>query len=473
MELKGKRALVMGLGIHNGGLGVARFLAEQGAEVTVTDLRGPELLGPSIQALAGLPIRFVLGEHRDDDFRTTELVVRNPGVPHTSRYLEIARAAGVPIEMEMSLFFRLCRGPILGITGTKGKTTTTMLVGAMLKQQFPDAVVAGNLRVSALEQLPLISEHTPVGLELSSFALEGLGEAGLSPQYACITNISADHLDRYGTMQAYTEAKAQIWRHQHPDNVLVLNAGDPVTRAMADQVQSRVIWFGSAVQPRPGQAAMLARADGIWWQNGTVHERICGPEDIRLPGLHNQINIAAAAALAYSFGVEQQAIREAVRNFRGVPHRLEPVRMLGGVRYVNDTAATAPEAAIAALQSFQAPIILIAGGADKQLPFAELAQAMIRHARAVVLLAGTATPKLQAALAEQLQTGQKPAIYIYGPFDDFEQAIETAAAIAHVGEIVLLSPGCASFGMFRNEFHRGEEFRRIVGLLPGETYGTE
>jgi UDP-N-acetylmuramoylalanine--D-glutamate ligase len=146
--------------------------------------------------------------------------------------------------------------------------------------------------------------------------------------------------------------------------------------------------------------------------------------------------------------------------------------MFGGVSYVNDTAATAPEAAIAALQSFQAPIILIAGGADKQLPFAELAQAMIRYARAVVLLTGTATPKLQAALAEQLpQAEQKPAIY--GPFDDFEQAIETAAAIAQVGEIVLLSPGCASFGMFRNEFHRGEEFRRIVGLLPGETYGTE
>src|SRR5581483_11126306 len=185
MDLRGKRALVMGLGVHGGGLGVARFLVGQGADVTVTDLRTPAQLQPSLDALAGLPIHFVLGRHDEADFRNTDLVVRNPGVPRESPYLQAARAAGAAIEMEMTLFFRLCPGPILGITGTKGKTTTTLLTGAMLREQYPDTVVAGNLRVSAIEALPRITAGTPVVLELSSWQLEGLGEAQLSPQYAC------------------------------------------------------------------------------------------------------------------------------------------------------------------------------------------------------------------------------------------------------------------------------------------------
>src|SRR5919109_272678 len=188
MDLRGKRALVMGLGVHGGGLGVARFLLGQGADVTITDLRGPDLLKPSLDALADLP--------------SADLVIRNPGVPRESPYLQIARLAGAAIEMEMTLFFRLCPGPILGITGTKGKTTTTLLTGAMLRQEHLDTVVAGNLRVSALETLPRITAGTPVVLELSSWQLEGLGEAKLSPQYACYLNLHPDHLDRYGSLQA-------------------------------------------------------------------------------------------------------------------------------------------------------------------------------------------------------------------------------------------------------------------------------
>src|SRR3954462_3807903 len=224
MDLRGKHALVMGLGIHGGGLGVARFLANHGARVTVTDLRGPEQLQSSLGALADLPITYVLGQHRDEDFRAADLVIRNPGVPRESRYLQIARASGAAVEMEMTLFFRLCPGPILGITGTKGKTTTTLLAAAMLREQYPDTIVAGNLRVSALEALPRITAGTPVVLELSSWQLEGLGEAKLSPQYACITNISPDHLDRYGSLQPYAEAKEQIFLHQRAIDVAVFNS---------------------------------------------------------------------------------------------------------------------------------------------------------------------------------------------------------------------------------------------------------
>jgi UDP-N-acetylmuramoylalanine--D-glutamate ligase len=504
MDLLGKRALVMGLGVHGGGLGVARFLVGQGARVTVTDMRGPELLRSSLDALAGLPIEYVLGEHRDEDFREADLVVRNPGVPRESRYLQIARAHGAAIEMEMTLFFRLCPGPILGITGTKGKTTTTLLAGAMLREQHPDTVVAGNLRVSALEALPRITAGTPVVLELSSWQLEGLGEAQLSPQYACYVNLHPDHLDRYGSMQAYAEAKEQIFLHQREADVAVFNSRlveysdlytGPERGWQFWKTPARKIWFFNTLvgdldieteEFYPGQH--FDQRDGfIGWANDTlvweppasetggqhVEQVICTRSDVQLYGEHNLTNIAAAAALAKAFGVTNEHVRSAIRTFAGVEHRLEFVGELDGVRYVNDTAATAPEAAIAALHSFDRPIVLIVGGADKDLPLDKLARAMVERAKAVVLLEGTATAKLLAALQasddrrQTIDDSSSPSILdrqsaIVGPYGDFTQAISSARKLAEPGDIVLLSPGCASFGMFRNEFHRGEEFRRIV-----------
>ncbi|MBK9713701.1 MAG: UDP-N-acetylmuramoyl-L-alanine--D-glutamate ligase [Kouleothrix sp.] len=510
MDLRGKRALVMGLGVHGGGLGVARFLVSQGASVTVTDMRGPEQLQPSLAALAGLPIRYVLGEHREDDFREADLVVRNPGVPRESRYLQVARAAGAAIEMEMTLFFRLCPGPILGITGTKGKTTTTLLAGAMLREQHPDTVVAGNLRVSALEALPRIGAGTPVVLELSSWQLEGLGEAGLSPQYACYLNLYPDHLDRYGSMHAYAKAKEQIFLHQRASDVAVFNSrsraysGTDIDRERVwtfRKTPARKVWFLGSLSDDddelyPGQdfterdCFIGWNDDRLIWEQfehnrltgllDRIDEVICTTDDVRLSGTHNLENIAAAAALAKSFGVESAHIRSAIRGFSGVEHRLELVRELDGVDYINDTAATAPEAAIAALYSFERPIILIAGGADKNLPFAGLARAIRERAKAVVLLEGTATPKLLQALDRQDQrpttndqnvvpNNSSPALghssFVLGPYSDFAQASEEARRLAAPGDVVLLSPGCASFGMFRNEFHRGEEFRRIVNQL--------
>jgi len=458
MQLHGKRALVMGLGIHGGGLGVARFLVQQGADVTVTDLRSAELLAPTLAALDGLPIRFVLGEHREEDFRSAEIVVRNPGVPRESRFLQIARAAGAAIEMEMTLFFRHCPAPILAITGTKGKTTTTLLVAAMVGAHFPGVVAAGNLRVSALQQLPQLSEQTPVILELSSFALEGLGEAQLSPPYAAITNFSADHLDRYGSLESYADAKRQIYAWQNPDGIIALNADDPGTQTYFDPPIERIIWFAGQL---PGDTdrthAVGWRGEQLIYRTATSEDLLLERADVRLIGRHNLVNIAAAAALACSFGVPAGAIRAAVREFRGVEHRLEFVRTLGGVTYVNDTAATAPEAAIAALESFEQPIVLIAGGSDKNLPFDRLAEVIAARVKAVVLLQGSATAKLLGALPAALNT--------CGPYDALETAVRQAQQLASTGEIVLLSPGCASFGMFRNEFHRGEEFRRIVHML--------
>jgi UDP-N-acetylmuramoylalanine--D-glutamate ligase len=470
MDIRGKRVLVMGLGVHGGGLGVARFLVEQGANVTVTDLRSAEQLAPTLAQLQGLPVRFVLGQHRDEDFQTADLVIRNPGVPRESRYLQLARDNGAAIEMEMTLFFRLCPGPIIGITGTKGKTTTTLLAGAMFKEQFPDTVVAGNLRVSALEQLPKIGPRTPVVLELSSWQLEGLGEAGLSPRWACITNISPDHLDRYASMKEYIEAKQHIYKHQGNDGVVVLNVNDPVLVAAAAEAPGTVAWFSDEydkqmmqfVEEHPHEYVVSWAERFLFWQHGMDNGIICAKSEIQLPGRHNLSNVAAAAALAHLFGVQTQHIRSAMQSFTGVPDRMEVVGTVDGVRYINDTTATTPTAAIAALRSIYEPTVLIAGGADKQLDFEEFGQVVAKYAKAVMLLDGTATPKVIEALNAAIPQLPGRAPIIHGPVSSMAAALEAARDLAEQGDVVLLSPGCASFGMFKNEFDRGEQFRQIV-----------
>ena len=452
---RGKRVLVMGLGVHGGGLGVTRFLVGQGATVTVTDLKSAEQLRPSLEALAGLPVRYVLGEHRTEDFSHTDLIVRNPGVPADSPYLAIARQHGVPIEMEMGLFFRLCPAPIIGITGTKGKTTTTLLVGDMLRQVEPGTVIAGNLRISALELLPQIGPTTPVVLELSSWQLEGLEPHRRNPHIAAVTNISPDHLNRYRDLEEYAAAKKLIFRFQSPDDFLVLNADDAVVQGFAAEAQGRVAWFS---RQKPVVGAYLDGEQLLWWWGGHIHA-VASRGDLRLPGVHNLENALAAMAIAGVWGAPPEAMGEALRSFRGVEHRLELVAEINGVRYVNDTTSTAPAAALAALAALAGPIVLIAGGADKKLDFSELGAAIARRVKALLLLEGTATDKLAAAVRAV------KADLIAGRFNDLRAAVQAAQDIAQPGDTVLLSPGCASFGMFANEFERGEQFKAIVAGL--------
>jgi UDP-N-acetylmuramoylalanine--D-glutamate ligase len=476
VDLKGKRVLVMGLGLHGGGLGVTRFLLRQGAKVTVTDLRGPEELAAPLQELAGEPVRYVLAGHRQEDFANADMVVRNPAVPNDSPYLEEARRHGVPIEMEMTLFFALCPGPILGVTGTKGKSTTTALLGEIMHQQHPDTVVAGNIRISALEALPQITAQTPVVLELSSWQLEGLGERGMSPHLAVVTNLSQDHMNRYPSWEAYVEAKKLICRAQGPGDLLVLNANDPAVRSFAREAPGQVAWFGVGLRrrgrallatdrkllPMLAGAALIARGKVIWVEPGGRATLICPVEQIALRGRHNQEDVLAATAAACLYGLPPQAIAAGIAAFRGLPDRLEVVRVLDGVTYVNDATSTAPASTVAALQAIAGPILLIAGGADKKLVFDEMAAAVAAStARAVLLLAGTATDRLEQAL---YAAGAGPRIS--GRFDNLAAAVQRARALARPGDTVLLSPGCASFGMFRHEFERGERFREIVRALP-------
>ncbi len=499
MELSGKRVLVMGLGVHGGGLGVARWLLRQGAQVTVTDVASPEALAAPVAALdaaaaaRGVSVAYTLGAHRVEDFTSAEMVVVNPAVRPDSPWLAHAVAAGVPVETEMTLFFRVCPGPIFGVTGTKGKTTTALLLAAMLRERYPDTVAAGNLRVSALEALDTITAQTPVVLELSSFQLERLGAVGLSPRYSLITNLSSDHLNWHGSMENYAAAKGQIYRHQAPDGVVALNGADDGSAEYCTlwdagrPLGGRQIWVGAGPHwsrvrsryPQPVVRAVDTRVelhhDTVFWCDA---RGVFGPAtppqgeplfvrgDLRLPGAHNLYNAMLAAALARAFGVEAEALRAGVRGFAGVEHRLEPVRELEAVYYVNDTTATNPAATLAALAAIETPLILIAGGADKQLDFRSLGAAIARRVKALVLLDGSATPRLLDAIAAGgVPPSETALVTISGPFSDFAQAIAAARALAGSGDTVLLSPGCASFGMFRNEFERGEQFRRLVGEL--------
>ncbi len=463
IELHGKRVLVMGLGLHGGGLGVARWLVRQGAVVTITDLKKAEALEPSIRALNGLPVRLVLGEHRAEDFANCDLVIRNPGVPRESPFLQVAQEHGVPIDMEMGLFFdRLPRGgaQVIGITGTKGKTTTTSMVGTILKRVNPKTVVAGNLRVSALDLLEQIDADTPVVLELSSWQLEGLAGHKMNPHLSAVTNIYPDHLNRYRDLEDYAQAKAEIFRYQLPSDYVVLNRDNPLLTRLAAQAVSRVVWTSSKQTLDEG-----ATRDGclLCWNWGGRSHRIIATSELHVAGEHNIENALAAIAVSLLAGAAPDQVAAALAQFKGVEHRQELVREIDGVRYINDTTATAPAATIAALESL-APnareVVLIAGGSDKGLDFDDLSRAIARRVKYLILLEGSATDRLAEAVGS---AGATPRVA--GRYNDLTEAVERARQLAQPGDLVLLSPGCASFGMFANEFERGEQFRRIVNRI--------
>lgn len=432
-RLSGCRAVVMGLGLHGGGVGVAQYLAAQGAVVTVTDLRDEATLQPSLAELEGLPLRYVLGRHEDQDFRNADLVLRNPAVPLDSPFLALAREAGARIEMESSLFVNACPSAfIAGISGTKGKTTTTVLLSDMLAAAGHHVVTAGNLRVSMLGQLADITAETRVVLELSSWQLEAFVPHAYSPPLAVVTNVLPDHLNRYAGMDDYARAKEINVKYQRQEDVAVLNSGNAYTREIGARAPGTVVWF-SGRDAIPGETETSERP------------------------VHQRENIAAALAAARMWGVADDAIASAVREFRGVPHRQELVREWRGIRFINDTTATMPTATVACIKAIEGPMVLLLGGADKQLDFTGLAEALEMHRdeiRGIVLLEGSATDRLGAALP------------VAGRYSDFEEALVQATSLARPGDAVVLSPGCASFGMFQHEFERGEAFRAWVAALP-------
>ena len=462
-DLAGARVLVMGIGRRAGGVGAIRYALDAGAQVRVTDRGDPELFAPVVEQFRGEPVEFVLGRHDDADFRWADVVVRNPDVRRDSPSLRAAEEHGARIEMEMTLFLRASPAPTIGVTGTKGKTTTTMLLHEMLRQRWPGTVVAGNMGRSALGRLGDVEAGVPVALELSSFQLEGIGEHHLAPHVAVITNLHPDHLDRYPSPVEYAAAKTNITRAQTPDDWAVYPADDPAVAPLVQGARARPVTFADAAHP--GDRTLYVADDRLRasWEGQPVD---LGPTSaLRIPGPHNRRNALAAAGAALAVGLDADEIRAGVAAFRGVAHRLEPVATVDGVEYVNDSAATTPEAAAAALAAFAGrPIVAIAGGSDKGLDLEPLVAALRRHATHVVLLGGTATPRLRGELGD--------GVAVDGPFDDMGAAVEQAATRAPAGGVVLLSPGCASFGLFVDEFDRGDRFRSAVTQLTATEVST-
>ena len=450
--LRGRRVVVMGLGLLGGGVAAARYAVEHGAaEVIATDLRDEQTLAPSLKKLEGLPIRYVLGRHDPSDFERAEVVVRNPGVRRDSEYLAIARSAGARVEMELAWFFRACRGKIAGVTGTRGKTTTTLLLHHILAHAGLRPLLGGNLGgIETLSLLPQITPERWVVLELGNFMLEGLHPIRRSPHLAIFTNLLPDHLNAYDSMEDYGAAKTSIFRYQRADDLALFNADNDYTARYAGEAPSASAWLYS---PSRGTA---------WPRDDTGETRpFVYDTDIRLRGAHNRGNVQAATLAAELIGLERETIAAAVATFTGVPHRLEVVRALDGVTYVNDSASTAPVAGVAALASFTEPVVLIAGGNSKALDFAEYAEAAASRAKRVILLKGNASDAFGAAVRERASALGRGEI-VSGPYGELAEAVHAARAAAEPGDVVLLSPGFTSFGMFLNEFDRGDRFRAAV-----------
>jgi UDP-N-acetylmuramoylalanine--D-glutamate ligase len=456
MDLRGKRVLIMGLGLHGSGIASARYAAQQGAIVRVTDLRSAEILAPSIVSLAGLPIEYTLGEHREEDFLWAEIVIRVPGVRRDSPYLRIASKNGARIEQEIALFFQACPGRIIGVTGTRGKTTTTTLIYEILRANGMPTVIGGNVSgVETLSLLPTITPETLVVLELSSWQLEGLAPHKISPFVSVMTNIYPDHLDTYNGMEEYTEAKANIFRYQHVTDLAIFNYDNLWTRRLGVEAMAET-WYTSL--ERWGSFAR----DSTNLLPFTFSET-------PMIGKHNLENIILATTTAKLLGVSDEIIGSTVRSFHGVAQRLEEIEVVNCVHYINDTTSTTPVAGRVALDAFDAPVVLVAGGNTKFLPLEDWPETIVRKCRDVILLKGTGTDELLLAIQEATQK-LGIADPVRGVFDDFTTAMDTAVSLTHTGDVLLFSPGFTSFGMFLNEFDRGDKFaayvRRLEGFLP-------
>jgi UDP-N-acetylmuramoylalanine--D-glutamate ligase len=436
---KGKRVLVMGLGLLGGGVETTRWLLKHGARVTVTDLRDKKTLEPSIKALGkGRKITWVLGRHRDADFRAADIVVVNPGVSKNSRYLKIAQRAGAILENEASLFFRFCKNPVIGITGTRGKTTTAIWTHHFLKKKYPQAVLTGNVaQDSLLKVLDRLDGESPVVAEFSSFQLEFLPSVKKSPQIAVWTNLMRDHLNRYPTMRVYAREKENIFRYQRRDNVLIVSAS--VLGSIHVRTRGRKILYDKMRLP----VSVPKNFAGKW-------------------GLHNIANLKAALWAAHEAGVPWKTLKDAIPSLPFLKFRQEIILRRRGLEVINDTTATTPDGTIAALKKFRTrrrvPIILIAGGTDKELDYAEWARVVTRAVRPLnlILLEGSATQKMIEALPRKFF----PVMLLPSLEECVKEARDRAGQLKSAR--ILFSPGAASFEEFKNEFDRGEKFNVLA-----------
>ena len=451
-EFRGSRVTIIGLGKGRTTSGLARFLVGKGAAVTITDPKSKQDLAEGLARLEGVSVKFVLGPSSDDiALADPDFVFVIPGIRPRSPTILRALQRKVPVMTEMALFFRLCPAPIVGVTGTKGKTTTTTLIDRVLSLGRRRVIVGGNIGTGA--PLHLVDSLTPddiVVLELSSFQLETLGH---SPYVAVVTNVLEDHLDHHGTRDAYIAAKRNIVAWQGSRDIAVLNLDDPVTVSLHTGASSEVRGYSLSLRPRRG--AYLDDDGQLVLVSGDRRAVLCKATDLRVPGRHNVANALAAAIVGDIFDVPAEAIGSALREFEGVPRRLETVGQADGVLWVNDSAATTPAATLSALAAFpERPPVVILGGVSKNADFSALAQALVERARGAVLI-GRAAGEIEQAITTAGKVPIRRA-------ESLEAAITAARELAQPGDVVLLSPACASTDMFASADDRGEQFSALV-----------
>jgi UDP-N-acetylmuramoylalanine--D-glutamate ligase len=450
MELNGKRVLVVGLG--KSGVASALFMQAHGARVTVSDTKSGDELRNEIPVLLDHGITVETGGHGDRTFRGQDLIVVSPGVPVDAPPLVQARALGEAVIGEIELASQFLPGPVIAITGSNGKTTTTTLAGEiMVAAGFP-TLVGGNIGTPAISLAERAKSETVIVLEISSFQLETVKT--FRPKVAVVLNVTPDHLDRHHTFEIYADAKARIFENQQGSDFAVLNADDPTCVAMAARTRAQVFWFSRQKEVQQGA---WVRDGNVVFRDGTGQKEILQVSEIPLKGAHNLENVLAAVCAAALMGCPPEKIRQAVCAFKAVEHRLEFVATIRGVDYYNDSKATNVDATIKALESFPANIHLILGGKDKGSDYTVLDDLLRQRVKRVYTI-GAAATKIESQI--------KNVEVVHA--ETLENAIRKANAVARPGDVVLLAPACASFDQFKSYEHRGKVFKEIVGTLASD-----
>jgi UDP-N-acetylmuramoylalanine--D-glutamate ligase len=459
---KDKRIVILGLARQ--GTALAQYLVSRGARVAVSDARGADELKDSLAALSNLPIEYSLGGHPTSLLDGADLLCISGGVPAGVPLAQEARRRGIAVSNDSQIFLEAAPGTTVGITGSAGKTTTTTLTGKMIAAGGRPTWVGGNIGNPLIADLDRMTANDVAVMELSSFQLEIMTA---SPQIAGVLNITPNHLDRHGTMEVYIEAKSRILRHQGRDGIAVLGRDDENARALETVAPGRVGWFSAS---EPVDVGAFVRESGIVLRDGNGEQAVCAVSEIRLRGEHNVQNVLAACALSGAVGTAPEAMREAIAGFTGVAHRLELVREWNGAKWYNDSIATAPERVVAALKSFTEPIILLAGGRDKKLPWDEFASVARQKTKAVIAFGECADLIEQAAEAENekvsgRQYKMRPKLVNVIKVKRLAEAVQKASEMASEGDVVLLSPGGTSFDEFKDFEERGKVFREMVQAL--------
>jgi UDP-N-acetylmuramoylalanine--D-glutamate ligase len=452
MDLNNKRVLVVGLG--KSGVASALFMKAHGAKVTVSDTKSGDELRNEIPVLLDHGITVETGGHGDRTFRGQDLIVVSPGVPVDAPPLVQARALGEAVIGEIELAAQFLPGPIVAITGSNGKTTTTTLTGEIMTAAGFPALVGGNIGTPAISLAERAKPETVIVLEISSFQLETIQT--FRPKVAVVLNVTPDHLDRHRTFEIYAGAKARIFENQQASDFAVLNADDPTCVAMGSRTRAQVFWFSRSKEVQLGA---WTHAGNILFRDASGQREILQVSEIPLKGAHNLENVLAAVCAGALMGCAPEKIRQAVRDFKAVEHRLEFVATIRGVDYYNDSKATNVDATIKALESFPAHIHLILGGKDKGSDYTLLNHLLQQRVKRVYTI-GAAAAKIESQIVSSKDGGPE---LVHA--ETLENAIRKANAVAQSGDVILLAPACASFDQFKSYEHRGRVFKEIVQTL--------